>query len=271
MRNITTGPHKSTEETRDAIVKLLCDELEKGLSIRVACDLVGIDRSTYDRWRRMAEKGDDEAIQLVRRLTAARAKGFELGVSKIKAAADDDWRAQAWLIDKLYPNHAGRGATMLEEIVLTMAEQGESLAKEYTAPERLRALAEIANELGLGQQPVRTAPQPPAPPTGQVQRAADALRGALAFGLRPVRETAQRIAEELDCDAKQVWDAADLLNLEQELSPGSRPMWKLPANPKRTRLNVEAPTTDESRTADPGVASGTSGSQGVGDFLRRRR
>jgi hypothetical protein len=263
------------------LVETMCELLEKGLPLTAVCQRVGISTTLVQHWRRWARGADgqppkEEYIELVRRLSLSQAKSAETLIDRMLTAAEEgDVTALKWLLSRLHPQWFGSAAAQERIEVEATVEQGETedqrIVRGYTAPERLRALAEIAKELGLGREPVRTAPQAPAPPVSQVQRAADALRGALAFGPRPVKETAQRIAEELGCEPQTVWDAADLLNLEQELSPGSRPMWKLPADPKRTTPNVEARTTDEGRPADPSVASGIQAVQGVGDFLRRRR
>src|SRR6266540_455577 len=90
-------------KTRAAVCELLCEHLEKGLSITRACDIVGVSYSMYDGWRDAARRGDDEAILLLRRMRRARAIGLDKHIGVIRAAAEnDDWRASAWLIERQY-------------------------------------------------------------------------------------------------------------------------------------------------------------------------
>lgn len=285
----------SNEETRDAIVTLLEAELEKGLSIQVACDLVGITNAAYYRWQKRAEAGDEEAIGLMRRLKAARAKGFEQGLGRIKAKAEltEDWRADAWLIDKLYPNWVGR----VEEIVYELSgqEDGEKVA-EWSTPDRLRALVLGAVETGVisYEELLRLAPKQarPAEQPSNQQPAADrmetiraAVIDTLADGPREKTELRDVVCAMTECSHEELQQACDGLDLEQQVSPGSKPMVRLASVPpghSRTTPAVAPSTADpgvrDESTGSDGETAGSSSSwlagepgTGVGDMIARRR
>jgi transposase-like protein len=270
----------SNEDTRGAIVELLCDELEKGISIKVACDLVGITNAAYYRWRRKAEEGDDEAIQIMRRLATARARGFEQHVGKIKATADqtDDWRARAWLVDKLYPNWVGR----IEEIEYTLAEQQDGKAVEWSTPERLLALVMYAVESGLVpiDQLLAIAPKQAVRPSVEQpeQDPLEAIRAAvvdqLADGPRELTELRDVVCALTGCTSEELEHACDGLDLEQLISQGSKPMVRLADTariPSRTTPTSEVPESSQVRERPAGNFLDPPGSQGVGDFIARRR
>jgi hypothetical protein len=283
-----------TAERRDSITTLLCDELEKGLSIRVACDIVGIDESAYYHWRRQAEAGDDEAIQLMRRLKAARAKGFEQHVGKIKAIADqtDDWRARGWLVDKLYPGWTGDKATVEEIAYRVEQDQDGRPVESWAAPDRLREIALMAVETGVVpiEELTGVAPKQPRPTADQAEPPsdreplADHIRQtvivALAAGEREGKELTDCIVNTLRCTAEDVYKAYDQLNVQLLEQRGAPTMVRLETPPSfpRTNENVE-PHQDVAQTpSEPPQAAETSGSgwldgggEGVGDMIARRR
>jgi hypothetical protein len=291
MRDLAT----STREQRDAVTTLLCDELEKGLSVRVACDKVGISQAAIHRWKQRAEAGDDEAIQLVRRLVAARAIGFDKHVGKIKAAADDDWRAAAWIVDKLYPNWTGQ----VEELVLREAEQDDHLTKEYAQPRNWREVVLQAVELGLvtideltavapkPEQQLARAEQPQPRQQDPLVPIMQACYVALQLhGPQDLEELTQLLCRTFRCDQQQVAEAYNRAGVEvlDAGSPGRRPriQWpERPHDPPRTIEKVVAPEAESSRTeepADPSANPRPEGgdwfdgpARGTGDMIRERR
>jgi hypothetical protein len=288
VRDIQTGPNRSTTETRDSICKLLCDELETGLSIRVACDVVGLSMDGYYRWKKRAEQGDDEAIQLMRRLKAARAKGLKHHVGLIQRAADlGDWRAQAWLVDKLYPNQR------IEEIEYSLAEGEDGKPNEWSTPERLLPIVQHAVRSGLvtfeqllaiapkqAERPSNT-PWPPA--AARLDTIRDAIVNQLADGPRETTELREVVCALTSCTHAEFDAACEGLDLAQDFSSGSKPMVRLahPEDLPRTTPAVERQEAEPTSGAESTTAAETSGSQrgswfdgdghGVGDFIREKR
>jgi hypothetical protein len=290
VRDITTGPNRSTAETRDSIVTLLCDELETGLSIRVACDLVGISMDAYYRWKKRAEQGDDEAIGLMRKLKAARAKGLKHHRGLIKRAADEgDWRAAAWLIDKLYPHLS------IEEIEYTPAGAEDGKVNEWARPDAIVAIVQFAVESGLVpiEQLLAIAPTSAGRPSTTEPPAAaqlDTIRAAvvnqLADGPRELTELRDVVCALTGCSREQLERACDGLDLEQLHSPGSKAMVRLANNPvdqPRTTRAVESPEAESKSGSESSQVPATGGSQsglqswlnggdrGTGDMIRERR
>jgi hypothetical protein len=276
----------STKEQRDSLTTLLCDELEKGLSVRVACDLIGIGESTYHRWKRRAGEGDDEAIQLIRRLKAARARGLEQHRGLIKRAAEQgDWRAAAWLIDKLYPNLS------IEEIEYAQPDEQQDDKPRWSTPDRLRAVVLGAVETGIVSldELLAMAPKQPAPrPSIQaaadpLDRIRDAVVDELADGPRELTELRDVVCALTSCTREELEQACDGLDLEQEISQGRPTRVKL-ANPpdrKRTTPNSVSHEAEATSGAESTTAAETPGSQrgnwfdgparGTGDMIAKRR
>jgi hypothetical protein len=290
----------STAAERDSIVTLLCDELEKGISIKVACDLVGITNAAYYRWRKQAEEGSDEYIVLMRRLKAARARGFEQHIGKIKATADqtDDWRARAWLVDKLFPNWVGR----IEEIEYQLAQAEDGKANEWATPERLLPIVQFAVQSGLVpiEQLISMAPttagRPPnteAEPVAaaQLDKIRDAVIDALADGPREPKELRQVVCALTSCSHAEFDAACAGLEFEQQLSPGQPTLVRLanvpPGHSRTTPTSARHDEAESESGAEPTSAVETSGSQdhrpsglsawltggdrGTGDMIRERR
>jgi hypothetical protein len=279
----------STAEARDAVATLICAELETGLSIKVACDLVGVTNAWYYRWKKLAEQGNEEAIILMRKLGAARAKGLKEGLGRIKAKADrtDDWRADAWMIDKLYPNLA----RLVEEIEYAQSGEQQDDKPRWSTPDRLRAVVLGAVETGIVSldELLAMAPKQPAPrPSIQaaadpLDRIRDAVVAELADGPREQTELRDVVCALTGCSREQLNEACDGLELEQSFSQGSRRMVRLANQPDQaTRTSAVQPTAGpERRTDQPASPSDDQPSQrgswfdgdsrGVGDFIREKR
>jgi hypothetical protein len=283
----------STQEQRDSIVTLLCDELEKGLSIRVACDKVGISEAAVYRWRNRAEEGDDEAIQLVRQLVAARARGFEQHVGKIKAAADDDWRAAAWMVDKLYPGWTEQQRRELQQVDLQQLkeEQEEEHRRQeaWQEPAKVAQLCKWAVQMGVVtiEELTGVAPQPQAiePPVVAEQglQVKQAVVIALMGGEREQQELTATLCHVLKVPAEAVAEACDRVGVEVVASPGQKTMLRRP-NQQRTNQAVVLPKQQSSRPIAQTDSSPTpssevrragawfdGGGRGVGDFIREKR
>jgi hypothetical protein len=259
---MTDGPklergRYASEQTRDAVVQLMCDELEKGLSIRVTCDKIGIDSGTYYRWKRKAEQGEERYIAILRKLKAARARGFETRTGRIHAIAEhtDDWRAHAWLVDKLYPGWGGG-----EEIAFT-PDEGSPL-QGYATPERLLGVVRFAVQSGVvtPEQLAEWAPQQAAiePPQQPAITPLLLVRQAAWVALRQGPQDVERLTTAL-CAAYKVapdvvTEATDMLGVQllDAGSPGLKPRWQLPENPPDpVRALQSAPTPVKAE--DPGV------------------
>lgn len=86
----------------EPLVKALCQIIEGGTTIKLACDSVGIDVSTYNAWTH----DKPEFSEAIKR---ARAKGAENLLADIKQAGrSGTWQASAWILERSYSEHYGR-------------------------------------------------------------------------------------------------------------------------------------------------------------------
>ena len=112
-------PTKLTED----LLEELCQHLEDGNAIATACDLVGISERVYHKWqargkeevervaedgRRRVRKDERRYVQFVQATTRARAAAVQKRVSNIRDAASEDWRASAWLLERMKPEEWGK-------------------------------------------------------------------------------------------------------------------------------------------------------------------
>jgi hypothetical protein len=96
-----------TPEVADRITALL----RAGNYDEVAARGAGIAPRTFREWmQRGAEgaEGDEPYAELRERVEKARAEGEALHVARIAKAAEDDWHASAWFLERSYPGRWGR-------------------------------------------------------------------------------------------------------------------------------------------------------------------
>ena len=106
-------PTKCTPEMIDRICEFLAD----GINIVTTCGLVGIDESTFSRWRNRGEQaikkhGDDpddipdgEVVfcRFCKRIKRARAKAKATSLKAIRDAGDKgSWKAHAWFLERSF-------------------------------------------------------------------------------------------------------------------------------------------------------------------------
>ena len=76
-----------------------------GASVKTVCNIVGINQDTYYTWRR---KGIADPDSVYGPFAETIARDRDLGKMRIvamvdKAARDGDWRAGAWLLERMFP------------------------------------------------------------------------------------------------------------------------------------------------------------------------
>lgn len=108
-------PTKLTDERQETI----CEALEKGVSVKGACDLAGVSHQVFYNWR---ERGKDELervqeghtnckvrqeeqkfVDFLEATTRARAQSEKVMAEHITEAAPDDWRAAVELLQRRFP------------------------------------------------------------------------------------------------------------------------------------------------------------------------
>ena len=105
-----------TTKLTAAVSKTICDAIGEGISLEGAAELANVSPSTAYEWfqRGLGEdprgRGSSRAFaEFAESLTRARAEA-ELREMRaiVKAAAEGDWRAAAWRLERRYPKQYGR-------------------------------------------------------------------------------------------------------------------------------------------------------------------
>lgn len=96
----------------EALVLELVRLLRQGSWRNVACRRVGIDPKTLRNWLTYAEKGDERYLPVRAAILEAEAEVELEAVRRIGAAAREDWKADAWWLEKRYPKRYGSRARL---------------------------------------------------------------------------------------------------------------------------------------------------------------
>jgi len=94
-------PSKLTAETEARILSAV----RCGVSQKIACEAAGVGVSTLTRWKRRAKDPDEprEYRDFLKRLNRARQEGIVARVAIVQKAAQTDWRAASWLLERDCP------------------------------------------------------------------------------------------------------------------------------------------------------------------------
>lgn len=96
------GKQKCTDELIENAVK----HKKTGMNNKDLCNVLGIGETTFYRW--LSNPATDKQRELGESLKNAEAEYFEALRVKIILASDDDWRAAAWMLERLRPDEYGR-------------------------------------------------------------------------------------------------------------------------------------------------------------------
>ena len=96
-------PGLLTEEVAD----LLVASLRYGNYVTVATRSAGINWDTFKGWMRRGATGEEPYAQLKERVEKARAEGQVRLVAIVAKAAETDWRAANWLLERQWPEQWG--------------------------------------------------------------------------------------------------------------------------------------------------------------------
>jgi hypothetical protein len=96
-------PSLLTEE----VAALLVASLRAGNYPTVASRAAGISWQTFVAWMQRGAKGEEPYAQLKEQVERARAEGQVRHVAIVSRAAESDWRASAWLLERQWPEQWG--------------------------------------------------------------------------------------------------------------------------------------------------------------------
>ena len=94
-------PSKLNSQTQTSI----CNAIEAGTPLKYAALYAGVGESTVHRWLAMAEaaKPKPEFVEFREAGQRAQARSVTRLVAMVTRAADNDWRAAAWLLERRAP------------------------------------------------------------------------------------------------------------------------------------------------------------------------
>tara|TARA_Y100000004_G_C8948076_1_gene427222 strand:+ start:759 stop:1190 length:432 start_codon:yes stop_codon:yes gene_type:complete len=102
---MTNKPYKLDEQ----LTERLLNAIKLGSYIEHACAYAGINSSTYRRWRSLAEDNLEPYKSLFEKIQQAEAEGIIRRIGRIeKQAQEGNWQADAWLLERKYPDKFGR-------------------------------------------------------------------------------------------------------------------------------------------------------------------
>ena len=96
-------PSKLTAETQATI----CNAVEAGTPLKYAATYAGVGASTIHHWMQQADGSDPEErfVEFRDAVNHAQARSVTRLVAIIMRAADNDWRAASWLLERRAPEY----------------------------------------------------------------------------------------------------------------------------------------------------------------------
>src|ERR1041384_3874555 len=93
-----------------AVVRKICRGIADGLPLQYAAATAGVSGETFALWRRTFPDFNEAVEQAI-------AKGIGKRLAQIKRAGDEgDWKAAAWWLEHVVPEHFARSRIELEAI-----------------------------------------------------------------------------------------------------------------------------------------------------------
>lgn len=124
----------------------LCKLLQVGITIEDACAEVGISDRVFHKWQaRALERNERLYVQFFQAVVQAKARSKIRSVLRIDKAALKDWRADAWLLERRFPEEFGKR----DQVKVHEAEKGEPFrppGSHSKLLETLKKLSELDDE-----------------------------------------------------------------------------------------------------------------------------
>jgi len=144
---------KLDDETQEIIFNAIRD----GLTQKDAATLAGVHEDTFGNWARKGQQAKSGKYhRFFRGLTHAYTEGKAELVRGIRSAGKQDWRAQAWLLERRHPSEYGKQVFLQGGIELQVGAQRETM-RGLMAPalppgngHAIEATAEVVPQGGNG-------------------------------------------------------------------------------------------------------------------------
>lgn len=105
----------------------LCKYIAAGNYIETACKMARISKPTYYVWRKKAEEGKSPYKQLFEEIERATAEAEARNVVKIQQAANDNWQAAAWYLERKHAERWGRKDQLLMKMLKMSDEEIDAI------------------------------------------------------------------------------------------------------------------------------------------------
>ena len=97
------------------IKKEIVGYIEAGNYIEVACGAVGIHKDTYYEWIKKGNAGKQPYADFADAIKKATDKAEIRNVVVIQKAAQENWQASAWYLERKHPDRWGKKETIKQE------------------------------------------------------------------------------------------------------------------------------------------------------------
>lgn len=104
--------HPTQPRLTEAVEELIVQLVGGGAYLKTAAQFAGVHRETIRRWRKRGEtdlqrSNESPYAAFARALARAEAQAEATRVLRILAAGENDWRANAWFLERRYPARWG--------------------------------------------------------------------------------------------------------------------------------------------------------------------
>lgn len=130
-------PGRKPKLTKDTEARLLA-LLRAGVPREVACAGVGIASRTLRIWLERARAGEERFEEFADKVEAAQAEAQAAMLVKIRKFGDKDWKAMAWVLERVFSERYGYKSQTKAEIT---GKDGSPLQGELT-PAMMRSFVE---------------------------------------------------------------------------------------------------------------------------------
>jgi transposase len=131
---------KFTTEVEDRLLRAL----RLGCYVETAAALAGISRDTFYDWIKKGAKGVAPYAAFARKVDQAMAESEARDLAVILKAAEKNWTAAAWRLERRFPDRYGRNDRTRVEAKVEVTTEGEGLVQKLArlidgdAPEKKR-------------------------------------------------------------------------------------------------------------------------------------
>lgn len=119
-------PTSLTPERHAAIV----DAVRHGMYAKAAVEGAGITEATYYRWLERGRQGEEPFESFLADVEQASAAATLNMLDTIRKAAETDWRAAAWFLERRFPDQWGRHSRSSREDEVAVTESPEAVREQ---------------------------------------------------------------------------------------------------------------------------------------------